>query len=98
MRRLRTSYAADLRFSRGDIDLGRPRGVAMRVLALANLDGQAPPRAALQTVARAAGVAAIVFVGDVLPPRDGLIADDADRYDAFFGALGPRLACRHHPR
>ncbi|HZS90258.1 MAG TPA: hypothetical protein VFE42_22525 [Chloroflexota bacterium] len=59
----------------------------MRVLALANLDGQAPPRAALQTVARAAGVAAIVFVGDVLPPRDGLIADDADRYDAFFGAL-----------
>lgn len=66
----------------------------MKILALTNLDGERVPRAALQMVARAAGVTAVVFAGDVLPPGDAPAdADDrnrrdgADPYAAFFDAL-----------
>jgi Icc-related predicted phosphoesterase len=59
----------------------------MKILALANLDGQVPPRAALQTVAQTAGVAAVLFIGDVLPPGDLPVRDDANLYAAFFDAL-----------
>jgi Icc-related predicted phosphoesterase len=59
----------------------------MKIMALANLDGEIPPRAALQMVSRTAGIAAVVFVGDVLAPGGEPSHDDGDLYTAFFDAL-----------
>ena len=59
----------------------------MKILALADLDGEVPPRGALRDVYRAAGIEAVVFAGSVLPPGD-VPAPDAKRlYTAFFDAL-----------
>jgi Icc-related predicted phosphoesterase len=59
----------------------------MKILALADLDGEVPPRGALRDVYRAAGIEGVVFAGSVLPPGD-VPAPDAKRlYTAFFDAL-----------
>lgn len=59
----------------------------MKILALANLDGEPVPRAALRDVAAASGVSAIAFAGNVLPPRS-VPAREAQRlYTRFFETL-----------
>ena len=59
----------------------------MKILALANLDGEPVPRAALWDVSAASGVTAIAFAGNVLPPRP-VSAREAQRlYTRFFETL-----------
>ena len=59
----------------------------MKILALADLDGEVPPRGALRDVYRAAGIEAVVFAGSVLPPGDVPASDARRLYTAFFDAL-----------
>ena len=59
----------------------------MKILALADLDGEVPPRGALRDVYRAAGIEAVVFAGSVLPPGDVPAPDARRLYTAFFDAL-----------
>ena len=59
----------------------------MKILALADLDGEVPPRGALRDVYRAAGIEAVVFAGSVLPPGDVPPREARRLYTAFFDAL-----------
>jgi Icc-related predicted phosphoesterase len=59
----------------------------MKILALADLDGEVPPHGALRDVYRAAGIEAVVFAGSVLPPGDVPARDAKHLYTAFFDAL-----------
>jgi uncharacterized protein len=59
----------------------------MKILALADLDGEVPPRCALRDVYRAAGIEAVVFAGSVLPAGDVPVRDAKRLYTAFFDAL-----------
>src|SRR5437016_13038831 len=59
----------------------------MKIMALADLDGEVPPRGALRDVYQAAGIEAVVFAGSVLPPGDVLARDAMHLYAAFFDAL-----------
>ena len=59
----------------------------MKILALADLDGEVPPRGALRDVYRAAGIEAVVFAGSVLPAGDVPARDAKRLYTAFFDAL-----------
>ena len=59
----------------------------MKIMALADLDGEVPPRGALRDVYQAAGIEAVVFAGSVLPPGDVPARDAMRLYTAFLDAL-----------
>jgi Icc-related predicted phosphoesterase len=59
----------------------------MKILALADLDGEVPPRGALRDVHGATGIEGVVFAGSVLPPGDVSARDAKRLYTAFFDAL-----------
>ena len=59
----------------------------MKIMALADLDGEVPPRGALRDVYQATGIDAVVFAGSVLPRGDVPVRDARRLYTAFFDAL-----------